>query len=76
MSSLDSKINDVKNGIGLSSDYCGGIINDSDFYLVDKYNTCDHNLTVRLKGSGKRQVGNFGFIEVVSHISISFSIGK
>ena len=68
MSSLDSKINKVNNGIILSSDYCGGIINNSDFCLVDKYNTCDHNLTMRLKGSGKRQAGKFGFIEVVSHI--------
>ena len=66
MSSLNSKINDVKNGIGLSSDYCGGIINDSDRCCVDKYNTCDRHLTLRLKLLGKRQVEKNGFAEVVS----------
>ena len=46
VNSLDSKINDVKNYIGLSNDCCGHIINKSDFCFVDKYNTRDHNLTL------------------------------
>ena len=65
---LDSKINDGKNKIGLSNDDCGDIINDSDFCFVDKSNTCDHKLTLCLKGLGKRQVDKIGFIDVVSYI--------
>ena len=46
----------LKNGIGLSNDDCGDIINDSYISFVDKSNTCDHNLTLRLKDLGMRQV--------------------
>ena len=60
----------LKNGIGLSNDDCGDIINDSDISFVDKFNTRGHNLTLRLKGLGKRQVVKVGFIEVVSYIFI------
>ena len=54
---LDSKINNVKNSIGLSNYDCGNIINDLDSYFVDKYNTCDHKLTLCHKCLGNRQVG-------------------
>ena len=37
---------------------------------MDKSDTRDNNLTLRLKGLGKRQVENFGFIAVVSYIFI------
>ena len=70
MNSFDSKINVVKNEIGLSNDDCGDIMNKSDFYFVDKFNTRGHNLTLRLKGLDKRQVVKVGFIEVVSYIFI------
>ena len=66
VNSLDSKINDFKNSIGLLNDDYGGIINDSDRCCVDKYNTCDRHLTLRLQLLGKRQVEKVGFAEVVS----------
>ena len=53
MNFLDSKINDVKNEIGLSNDNCSDIINESEFCFVDKSNTRDHNLTLRLKDFSK-----------------------
>ena len=68
--SLNSKINNFKNSIGLLNDDCGGIINDSDSCFVAKSNTCDRNLTLRLKGLGKRQVEKVGFVEVVSYFFI------
>ena len=70
VNSLNSKINNFKNSIGLLNDDCGGIINDSDSYFVVKSNTCDRNLTLRLKGLGMRQVLKVGFIEVVSYFFI------
>ena len=57
VNSLDSKINYVKNKIGLSNDDCDDNSNESNFCFVDKSSTRDHNLTLRFKALGKRQVG-------------------
>ena len=70
MNSLDSNINNVKNKISISNDDSDDNSNDSNFSLIDKYFTRDNNLTLRLKGLGKRQVEKYVFIEVVSYILI------
>ena len=70
VNSLDSKINDVKNKIGLSNDNSDDNNNESNFSFIDKSNIRDHDLTLRLKALGKRQVKKVGFIEVVSYIFI------
>ena len=67
---LDSKINDVKNKIGISNDDSKDDSNESIFSLIDKSDTRDNNLILCLKALGKRQVENFGFIAVVSYIFI------
>ena len=73
---FDSKINDVKNEIGLSNDDCGDIINESDFCFVNKSNTRDHNLALRLNGLGKRQVEKLVSSTLHHIFSSSFSIRK
>ena len=49
MNYLDSKINDVKNTIGLSNYDSDDNSNDSNFSLVHKSNIRDNNLTLRLR---------------------------
>ena len=66
VNSLLSKINDVKNEIGSSNDDSDNNSNDPNFSFVDKSNTRDRNLTLRLKCLGERQVEKDSFIEVVS----------
>ena len=56
MNSLDSKINDFKNKFGISNDDSEDNNNESNFSLIDKSDTHDNNLTLRLKGLGKRQI--------------------
>ena len=56
MNYLDSKINDVKNKIGMSNDDSEDNSNESNLSLTYKSDTRDKNLTLRLKGLGKRQV--------------------
>ena len=73
---LDSKINDVKNEIGLSNDDCGDIINESDFCFVNKSNTRDHNLALRLNGLGKRQVEKLVSSRLHHLYLFLFPIGK
>ena len=51
--SLDSKINEFKNNVGLSNNDCDDNSNESTFCFVDKSNTRDHNLTLRLKDFSK-----------------------
>ena len=58
---LDSKINDVKNKIGISNDDSDDNSNDSNFSFVDKSNTRENNFTLRLKALGKGQVGKGWF---------------
>ena len=53
MHSLDSKINEFKNNVGLSNNDCDDNSNESTFCFVDKSNTRDHNLTLRLKDFSK-----------------------
>ena len=65
MNYLDSKINDVKNKIGMSNDDSEDNSNESNLSLTYKSDTRDKNLTLRLKGLGKRQVKKNGFIAVV-----------
>ena len=74
--SLDSNINDVKNKIGLSNDDFDDNSNELNFNFVDKSNTCDHNLTLYLKGSGKRKVEKLVSSRLYYIFSFSFSIGK
>ena len=76
MNSFGSNINDVENEIGLSNDDCGDIINESDFCFVNKSNTRDHNLTLRLNGLGKRQVEKLVSSRLYHMFSSSFSIRK
>ena len=56
MNSFDSKINDVKNKVGMSNDDSEDNSNESNFSLIDKPDTRYNNLTLRLKCLGKRQV--------------------
>ena len=56
VNSLDSKINDFKNKFGMSNDDSEDNSNESNFSLIDKSDTRDTNLTLRLKGLDKRQV--------------------
>ena len=70
MNSLALKINNVNNKIELSNDDCDDNRNESNFSFVGKSNTRDHNLTLRFKGVGKRQIEKVGFIEFVSYIFI------
>ena len=66
MNYLDSKINDVKNTIGLSNYDSDDNSNDSNFSFVDKSNIRDNNLTLRLKGLDKRKKNEkVGFTEVI-----------
>ena len=74
--SLDSNINDVKNKIGLSNDDFDDNSNELNFNFVDKSNTCDHNLTLYLKGLGKRKVEKLVSSRLYYIFSFSFSIGK
>ena len=53
MNSLDSKINDFKNKVGISNDDSEDNSNESNFSLIDKSDTRDTNLTLRLKGLDK-----------------------
>ena len=50
--------------------------NDSNIRFIDKYNTRDNNLTLRLKGLGKRQVEKLVSSRLYHIFSSSFSIGK
>ena len=56
VNSFDSKLNDVKNKVGMSNDDSEDNSNESNFSLIDKSDTRDNNLTLRLKSLGKRQV--------------------
>jgi len=70
VNSLDSKINDVKNTFGISIKESEDNTNESKLSLIDKNNSHDTNLFLRLKGLGKRQIEKVGFIVVVSYIFI------
>ena len=61
INSLDSKINDFKKKNWISNNDSEDHSNESNFSLIDKSDTRDNNLTLRLKGLGKRQVENFWF---------------
>ena len=76
VNSLDSEINDVKNKIGLSNDDSYDNSNDSNVRFIDKYNTRDNNLTLRLQGLGKRQVEELISSRLYHIFSSSFSIRK
>ena len=67
---LDSKINDVKNTFGISNNESEDNTNESNLSLIDKYDSHDTNMFLRLKGFGKRQIEKVGFVVVVSHIFI------
>ena len=54
MNFLDSKINDIKNKIGMSNDDSEDNCNGSNFRIMEKSDTHDNNLTLRLKGLGMR----------------------
>ena len=56
VNSLDSKINDVKNTFGISINENDDNTNESKLSLIDKNNSHDTNLFLRLKGLGKRQI--------------------
>ena len=56
VNSLDSKINDVKNKIRISNDDSEDDSNEQNFSLIDKSDTHDNNLTLRLKEVCKRQL--------------------
>ena len=56
VNSLDPKINDVKNKIGISNDDSEDNSNESNDNLTDKSDTHDNNLTLRLKEVCKRQL--------------------
>ena len=56
VNSLDPKINDVKNKIGISNDDSEDNSNESNVSLTDKSDTHDNNLTLRLKEVCKRQL--------------------
>ena len=70
VNSLDSKVNDFKNKFGISNDDSEDNINESNFSLIEKSDSHDNNLTLRLKCLGKRQVEKISFIAVVSYIFI------
>ena len=76
VNSLDSKINDFKNSIGLLNDDCGGIINALDRSCVDKYNTCDRHLTLRLKLLGKRQVEKLASPKLYHFFILHYQLGN
>ena len=61
VNSFDSKINGVKNKIGLSNDDNDDNSYESNYNFVEKSNTRDNNLNLRLKGLSKRQVGKGWF---------------
>ena len=63
----------ISKKIGISNNDSEDHSNESNFSLTDKSDTRDNNLTLRLKGLGKRQFENFGFIAVVSYIIIFIS---
>ena len=54
VNSLDSKVNDVKNKFGISNDHSEDNSNESNFSLIEKSDSHDNNLFLRLKGLGKR----------------------
>ena len=56
VNSLDSKINDFKNKVGISNDDSEDNSNESNFSLINKSDTRDNNLTLRLKRLSKRQI--------------------
>ena len=76
VNSLDSMIYDFKNKFRISNDDSEDNSNQSNFSLIDKSDTSDNNLSLRLKGLGKRQVEKLVSSRLYHTFSSSFSIGK
>ena len=61
---------DYVNKFGISNNDSEDNSNESNFSLVDKHDSHDTTLFLRLKGLGKRQIEKVVFIAVVSYLFI------